>query len=328
MYHRVLPEGERDGVQAGMYVKPESFEAHLIYLKKHFKIISLSELFTYLPSPPFRKGEKNQKPWCILTFDDGWYDFYEYAFPILKKFEAPATVFLSTDFIGTNKWFWTDRLINLLLHKQKAGSMEQGIKDKGLGKERKKQGEEDKEQLRSSKGVVNQIENLKGPYESRMEKAIQILKPYRDEEIEEILSELSSRWSLIPDPQERPFLSWEEVREMAQSGLITFGSHTASHRILTTLGDDEIRDELMQSKDRLISEKVIDPSFIPFCYPNGNYNEKIVKMVKEAGYSLAVTTDNGWNTFGSDPFTLKRIGIHQDMASSEAMFGCRIIKLF
>jgi peptidoglycan/xylan/chitin deacetylase (PgdA/CDA1 family) len=98
---------------------------------------------------------------------------------------------------------------------------------------------------------------------------------------------------------------------MAQSGLISFGSHTASHRILTTLTDKEIQDELMRSKETLIAEKAVDSSFVPFSYPNGNYNEKIVNMVREAGYSLAVTTDNGWNHRGFNPFTLRRVAIHQ-----------------
>lgn len=115
---------------------------------------------------------------------------------------------------------------------------------------------------------------------------------------------------------------------MKASGLITFGSHTASHRILKQLKDEEILDELLRSKERLIAEEVVDPSSIPFSYPNGNYNEKIVRMVKEAGYSLAVTTESGWNHPGGNPFLLKRTTIHQDMSSTKAMFGCRIVDIF
>jgi len=310
MYHRVLPEEKTDGLQAGIYVKSKTFEAHLTFLKKHFEIISLSELYSNPSSPPYRKGEKSKKPWCILTFDDGWYDFYEYAFPLLKKFQAPATVFLPTDFIGTNKWFWTDRLAEIFLQKHKIISPVPPLVKGGL------------------REVIEKLENLKGSLELRLERAIEILKAYREEEIEEILSALSARRNIDQDLPSRAFLSWEEVREMAQSGLISFGSHTASHRILTTLTDEEIWDELIRSKEKLIDEKVVDSSFIPFCYPNGNYNEKIEKMVKEAGYSLAVTTESGWNQFGSDPFIHKRIGIHQDISYTEAMFGCRIINLF
>ena len=105
---------------------------------------------------------------------------------------------------------------------------------------------------------------------------------------------------------------------------MTFGSHTASHRILTTLTDEEIRDELKRSKEKLLTEKISDPSCIPFCYPNGNYNEKTAELVKEMGYHLAVTTENGWNDAKADLFRLRRIGIHEDITSTKALFGCRI----
>ena len=59
---------------------------------------------------------------------------------------------------------------------------------------------------------------------------------------------------------------------MQISWLVSSGSHTVAHKILTTLTDDEIRNELIESRKKLIAEQVVDPSFIPFCYPNGNYN--------------------------------------------------------
>jgi peptidoglycan/xylan/chitin deacetylase (PgdA/CDA1 family) len=305
MYHRVIPAQKASfPIQAGMYVEPETFETHIRFLKKHFKIIPISEL-------QFIIGRKisNSKPGCVLTFDDGWCDFFEYAFQILKNYQIPATVFLPTDFIGTKKWFWTDRLITFLYQKKDR-------KNSAMGKPS------------SSNPVLNQLENLKGSREYRLEKAIQILKAYRNEEIEEILSELEIRWNLNPDPQGRTFMHWEEVREIALSGLISFGSHTASHRILTTLTDKEIQYELIRSKEKLIAEKVVDPLFISFSYPNGNFNEKIARMVNEVGYYLAVSAEGGWNHPGLNPFTLQRIAIHQDMTSTEAMFGCRIANIF
>ena len=69
---------------------------------------------------------------------------------------------------------------------------------------------------------------------------------------------------------------------------------------------------------------MVDPSFIPFCYPNGNYTREIAEMVRSAGYHAAVTTKKGWNQFDDDRFMLKRIGIHQDMTSSVPLFAARI----
>ena len=306
-YHRVLPHDEAmAGVQAGMYVTPETFKSHLKYLREYFDIITLKNLAAACEDAFDRPPTK---PVCVLTFDDGWLDFYKYAFPILKTVNVPATVLLPTDFIGTKDWFWTDRLGYLFLKRENRESLS-------------------KFDHPSTIHLVNQLEELKGSRESRLEKAIAMLKGYRNDEIREVLSELAVRWQLDPKPPGRAFLSWKEVREMTQSGLITFGSHTVGHKILTTLTEDEINTELVESRKRLIDEQAVDPSFIPFCYPNGNYNKKIAVMVKNAGYDLAVTTKKGWNNSESDPFTLRRIGIHQDMTSTDAMFGCRITGIF
>jgi peptidoglycan/xylan/chitin deacetylase (PgdA/CDA1 family) len=122
-------------------------------------------------------------------------------------------------------------------------------------------------------------------------------------------------------------MSWEEVTEVAQSGLIEFGSHTASHPILTTLNNNEIQEELKRSRYQLLEHKVVDPKFIPFCYPNGDFDVRIKSMVEDAGFSAAVTTQSGWNNPDEEIYALRRIGLHQDVSSNDALFGCRIAGL-
>jgi peptidoglycan/xylan/chitin deacetylase (PgdA/CDA1 family) len=160
-----------------------------------------------------------------------------------------------------------------------------------------------------------------------LEEAIKTLKSLPNEEIENILDEMKEKWEVDAGMQEASFLSWEETREMHKSGIIFFGSHAKSHRILTTISEDSVRDELIQSKNKLIEEGVVAPSFIPFVYPNGNYNDRIANLVEEAGYHLALTTESGWNRVMNQrtgSYRLKRVGIHQDMTSTNAMMACRI----
>jgi peptidoglycan/xylan/chitin deacetylase (PgdA/CDA1 family) len=303
MYHRVIPDQEvRKGVQAGMYVTPKTFEYHIRFLKKYFHLVPIFEVLSNIERP-------HVKPLCVLSFDDGWYDFFTYAFPILKSYQVPVTAFLPTNFIGTENWFWTDRL-SVLFHQRYNSKHHEAT-----GKV-------------ATNPLVNKLLSLKGSLELRLEKGIELLKSYPNEEVEEAIIELSSIWGIEPNLSGRAFLSWEEVREVVQSGLITIGSHTATHRILTTLEEEAIWDELRKSRVKLIAEKVVDPSFIPFSYPNGNYNDSIASMVKDAGYSLAVTTEKGWNHNESNPFALKRVSIHQDMTSTAAMLGCRIVGIF
>jgi peptidoglycan/xylan/chitin deacetylase (PgdA/CDA1 family) len=302
MYHRVLPSDQvKPWVQAGMYVDPDTFEMHIRYLKQYFQVVSLFEKFSTIQAA---RNSESIRPACILTFDDGWRDFYEFAYPVLKRNQVPATVFLPTGYVGTNDWFWTDRLAWLLKNVIPPARQD-------------KQGN----------SLLERIARIQGAYEERLEAAIHMLKNRNDQEIEEVIAELRERVGIGATPNQRVFLNWEEVREMRGSGLVTFGSHTHNHRILVHLKEDEVREELVLSKKILFREGVVDPSFIPFCYPNGNSNQRIACMVRETGYHAAVSTVNGWNHVDASPFELKRVAIHQDMTASMEMFGCRVVDI-
>lgn len=284
-----------------MYVSPASFECHLAFLKKYFNPIPLN----YLTVKNGLDGiSRNGKPPCILTFDDGWRDFYDYAFPLLVKYQQPATVFLPTEFIGTRKQFWIDCFAYLLSHRQAATLSK--LSDPDI------------------LTIVEYLDGLRGSYEFQLEVGIEYLKGYPLSTIEKVLGGLSEIWHVDIDGSDRFFLNWREIAEMKDSGLISFGSHTVSHQILTTLDNKAIKKELIDSRKELLKKNVLDSSCISFCYPNGNYTKEIADMVRASGYHLAVTTKSGWNHTDADKFTLKRVGIHEDMTSTTALFACRI----
>jgi peptidoglycan/xylan/chitin deacetylase (PgdA/CDA1 family) len=129
-------------------------------------------------------------------------------------------------------------------------------------------------------------------------------------------------------PRERVFLNWQEVKEMRESGLVSFGSHTAEHHILTTIDGEEIERQLRISKQKLTDTGAADARSISFCYPNGNYTDTIAQLVKKSGYAFAVTTQPGWNSASSASFALKRIGIHEDITTTKLMFLARVSGLF
>jgi peptidoglycan/xylan/chitin deacetylase (PgdA/CDA1 family) len=302
MYHRILPSDQANPrVQPGMYVDPETFEMHIRYLKQYFQVVSFSEKFSIIKTA---KNSQSTHPACILTFDDGWRDFYEFAYPVLKRNQVPATVFLPTGYVGTTNWFWTDRLAWLLTDAIPPARPEKPGNPK-----------------------LERIAGIHGAYEERLEAAIHLLKDRNDQEIEEVIAALKERVGIGAAPHQRVFLNWEEVREMRGSGLVSFGSHTHNHRILVHLEEGDVREELALSKKILLREGVVDPSFIPFCYPNGNSNQRIACMVREAGYHAAVSTVKGWNDGDASPFELKRVAIHQDMTASREMFGCRVVDI-
>ena len=305
-YHRIVPSREAiAGLQPGMYVEPNTFQMHMDYLKKYFHVVPFQEIIRLSKS---FSDKVDSKPFCVLTFDDGWFDFYKYAFPILLQEKMYATVFLPTSFINTNKMFWSDIIAYLIV---KIGKNKHDPRRAGT--------------LKSD--LARHIAGLKGPEESKVDNAISLLKKYRKEQIDAILDEISDCFDISFPSTGRAFLNWDEVREMFRSGLIAFGSHTDRHEILVHLTDDDIKNELNQSKEKLIKENVVDNTFIPFCFPNGDFNESIVKLVPESGYHASVTTESGWNGMNDPMFKLKRISIHQDISSDTQMFGCRLASI-
>ena len=104
MYHRInQPDLLGHQMQPGMYVRPESFEMQMRFLKENYNVVRLQEL-----SEKIGKGEKVTPGTIAITFDDGWLDNYTEAFPTLRKYELPATIFLATKYINSTETFWSD----------------------------------------------------------------------------------------------------------------------------------------------------------------------------------------------------------------------------
>jgi peptidoglycan/xylan/chitin deacetylase (PgdA/CDA1 family) len=281
-----------------MYVTPSTFKSHIRFYKIHFNIVPLCDAEYLIRN----KSSVSSKPNIILTFDDGWYDFYVHAWPILKDESVPGVVFLPTGYIGTDRLFWTDRLA-LILNDLKYGKILKKATDS-----------------REWGSVIRA-----NSFDNRFSRAIKILKRNTHEEIESFLDECELIGGVQNYNNNRAFMNWQEARELFGYGQISFGSHTVNHAILTSLSNTAILEELKLSKEKLIEEKVVGDS-IPFCYPNGNYNTWIAQSVKEIGYSCAVTCDSGWNKSESSLFNLRRIGLHQDISSTTSLLTYRLYK--
>ena len=158
MYHRIIPSREAPaGLQPGMYVEPKTFEMHVEYLQDHFQVISFQDLMKGTNSYSLKR---NSKPCCILTFDDGWFDFYKYAYPVLSHGKMPATVFLPTSYINTNDIFWTDVIAYLIV-----------MISRGIGIS--------KAQHALKSDLAKTIVGQKGTEESSVENAISYIKTTR-----------------------------------------------------------------------------------------------------------------------------------------------------
>jgi peptidoglycan/xylan/chitin deacetylase (PgdA/CDA1 family) len=302
-YHRVVSDHmvRQERIQPGMYVRGQTFEAHIDYLRKRFEIISFDELLELWQT----KQLKSHRPYCVITFDDGWKDNYQFAFPVLAKYRIPATIFLATDFIGTARWFWPDQVMLLL---EKARQHTTNATDRGAVSTVLE--ETIGVTLSVADGTFRRIESG-DPIDS--DTIIELYKRVEVERMPEIINLLSH--ALHTDlPTQRVLLSWDEVREMAGKG-VTFGSHSSSHRIMTQIPLSEVKTELIDSRKMLLQQG-IKPVPV-FCYPNGDFDRGIQEMVREAGYLAAVGCEVGLERDKpGDLFALRRISLHEDSSAS------------
>lgn len=308
-YHRVLPGNDPRLLkeQPGMYVHPDVFDMHLYVLKKYFDIIDLNTLFIDAPLSSSPKS----KPRCAITFDDGWLDNYQHAFPLLLKHRVPATIFLVSELVGSSKDFWPGQLASLL--NQVAQQEPDAFND----------------------SVFNWLKclntpNIKyafgatPPTQNEIDQIISACKVYSEvfiyQNLNAVKKHLKSRGLTLSE--ERVLLNQNEIVEMHQSGLISFGSHTANHiRLSDEIDSDMIASEIAGSQHTL--RQLIGGDINLFCYPNGDYGDKALACVKQY-YKAAVTTQKGWNTPTNDPYQLKRIHLHNDIAATQAQFLSRI----
>lgn len=99
----------------------------------------------------------------------------------------------------------------------------------------------------------------------------------------------------------------KEMKEMSESPFISIESHTVSHLDLNTLSDEEIRNELVQSKDWLNQE--LNQETTVLCYPAGRYDERVEQIAEETGYKMAITTEPGYASINDGLFALKRVRV-------------------
>lgn len=290
MYHRVL-EKQPDLYDPGMYVTTDTFTMHLKELFPFFKPVSLEELVV----------SRAEQRLCSITFDDGWIDNYENAFPLLKRYKIPATIFLPTAMVGTDNKFWFD-----LVHDAAKGAIDTSRQQEFIS-------------------FFRDIISLEATTISRgyLQKLNEKLKKNINPLELDSLADESYRLFAAEKDKKRSIISWEEAREMAECN-IHFGSHCLHHHILPPLSLLQKKREIYESLDQL---KKHTPAVTPFfSYPNGDWDEESIAIVTAGGYIGAVTTRLGVVGGSNGRFRLNRIPMHDYISSSPSLLWFRIFQ--
>jgi glycosyltransferase involved in cell wall biosynthesis/peptidoglycan/xylan/chitin deacetylase (PgdA/CDA1 family) len=299
MYHRVA---EVSTDPWSLCVTPQHFAEHLEILKKHFRPIQLQQLIKAL------LNGKVPRRSVVVTFDDGYADNLLNARPLLEYHNVPATVFLSTGYIGQGREFWWDELDRLLLQ---PGTLPETLylcingshHQWSLG-ESAHYGEDAFWRHRYWRAM----EDPPGPRHLIYFSLWQLLQPLQESERRKILNELLS-WASAK-PEGRPayrILTQQEVVALVRGGLVEVGAHTVTHPALSTLPTALQRDEIQQSKTSL--EKILGRPITSFAYPYGDYTAETVPNVREAGFSCACSTLPGVVWQDTERFQLPRVQI-------------------
>lgn len=307
LYHRVLPESvsARSHSSNAIVVTPATFARHLRVLRRHFSFVSPVEFEEW-----WRGKRRFSKPPCLISFDDGWKDNIEYARPILRAAEVPAVIFLPTDYIGTGRVFWQERLSGLL---------------ETLGRH---------PELRShplvTRLALNDVFQQDAVARSNQSRDVaRRFKIHTPEQIDSIVTEVADLVRSLTGPVEPAsidaYLNWQDVQTMMSED-IHFGSHAVTHRILPRLDKGAVQNELSTSKQ--ILEHRLGKPVRMLAYPNGDHDETTCRTAHESGYALAFTTLPGWVQPGVDPYRLKRINIHEGAHRYTALLYASILGIF
>lgn len=273
-YHRVVSDlsaAERDAYY-GLVVSTETFRKHCEILADEFEVMSLESAAEAL-----QDGTVGERPIAVITFDDGYRDNYDEAFPVLREMGLPATVFVPTGWIGSGKPLAHDRLFWLLSTAQKREmSLETAVLSVGLGPD-----------LAGRFRTVNNSLEL-------TESLVHLPHLIRERLIREIESAIGDA---PPYPDEYALLDWDMVHEMARNR-VTFGGHTVNHTVLTLEDEEAARNEISGCAADLRRELGTDCT--TFAYPNGEFDPRIRSQVAAAGFTAAVTTKRRVNVPGND----------------------------
>lgn len=267
------------------------FERQVKYINKHFNVISLKDFVRKT-----KMGEKIPHRSVVFTFDDGYADFFTNAYPVLKKYHVPATVFIIPAIVNLKENIWIDEIAELVLNKTgKKLKITSGLYPEILREEiLQTELNTSKKRREMASMIIRELKKLPNTQKNRI---IEDLRTGNKQT--HVSSQISSS---------RFLMDWKEITEINNNG-IDIGSHSLTHPVLSRLEDKELVSEIYGSKE--ILEQKLNQKIGAFCYPFGTigcFNDKTKESIKEAGYECAISSEDGVNDEQTDLFNLKRMG--------------------
>jgi peptidoglycan/xylan/chitin deacetylase (PgdA/CDA1 family) len=281
-YHRILNPADCEYDRGVISATPDEFHEQVAYFRSRFQVMGLAELSELVESGKRARGFR-----LMITFDDGYIDNYQYAFPILRSAGLTASFFLPTSYIGSACIPWWDQIANLL------------------------------------RRARNRTGEAAGELEDSIRRVLRIYKSPAVQDTEQFVRNLESECGVKRLERASPplFMNWDQAREMAAGGM-SIGSHTHSHRILSKLTADEQTEELRTS--RQVLERELKCPVRSLAIPVGArdaFNSDTERALAATQYQVAFSFYDGVNRMDNlHRFDIKRTGVERDMSLARVRF--------
>lgn len=287
-YHRIL---ERPDPLLESEPNIATFRWQIALLAECFNVMPLADAVQTLAS------ERMPPRAVAITFDDGYRSTHDLALPILREFKLPATVFVTTGHIENEGSMWNDIILEAV---RRLAPAPIDLGELGLG----------------SYPTLSPADRVQTA--TALTECCKYLTPDARLALTGKLQALASN-----DLRQELMLTADMVRQLADNN-VDIGGHTVTHPILTRIGDDAARREIVDNKTQL--EAIIGRPVTMFAYPNGkrgiDYDQRHVAMVEEAGYRAAFTTASGAATRQHNRYEFPR---SRPWDASRLMFAGRLL---
>jgi peptidoglycan/xylan/chitin deacetylase (PgdA/CDA1 family) len=326
MYHRVRPAGDpaRDaliGVQRGL--SRDLFDQHVRVFRWFGRLLTLDQALDHL------HGSDGPRSAIALTFDDGYRDNFTEALPVLRKYDAAATVFPVVRTASGGRPLWWDELSQIIRDARVHGDrdleaiaatlLEMELPDcdvapaEELVRNNFPVSHKPDAQARVSGNRPSLALRACVPRETRGDaevicrRLVPLAQVDRDRRLELLAQRLGVDRQAARDAD--LYATWDELRTMAAAG-VEVGSHTIDHVVLSCEAPEVVHQQLAGSK-RAIEQQLRRPVSC-LSYPNGGHDGAVHELAAAAGYRAAVTVEHGVNHSDTDPFQLRRVPIGQE----------------
>jgi peptidoglycan/xylan/chitin deacetylase (PgdA/CDA1 family) len=266
------------------HIHKDRFREVIRYIRRYFSPINLAQLDGY-----YYAGKPLPKNPALVTLDDGFANNYYHAFPVLREYDCPATIFLATGYIGNKREYWVEKL-EYSIYKTAREMLKVSILGKEFILPLKAMNEKEF-------AYMAVLKYLKGGFNfSKVDEATRCICDY--------LGFPSP--AISEDSEDYCFLTWEQIKEM-QKSKISFGAHTINHVNLAFEDMSTAETEVQGSK--LAIERELGVECSAFCYPFGRsgYSEALEGLLKRTGYKFSFQLGGDLNYKDTNPLLLSRI---------------------